>query len=102
MKRFNSISLELNEEIFDALEVLNIECERAEPCTETKIGTIWTAKFPTELLKLNPVFIDRFVCYFDDGIQEVTIKNNQYKDCDLEDFYLSRTGKYDPVIEDEL
>jgi len=56
------------------------------------------------LLELNPNFYDgdkwqgNFVCWTDNGA-EILVKNNEYKDYNINQLYVTRKGTYDVIDE---
>lgn len=104
MNRLNAHIIKYNEPIKQALIEAEIYFEQAEPCPQLNEKVLFVEEYPFELLNLNPDFIigkfgRAFVCFFDNGKEEVRVQNNEYINYDLKTLYEKRTGKYDIIDE---
>ena len=112
MNRNNALTVKYNdswkqEDWQSTITKYGIEYTAPFECKELEEKVLWLSFYDKEvintMLSLSPpaVIMYNLNMYFDDGKAEIRITAFNYTQYDYTKFYMTRTGKYDP-IEEEL
>ena len=105
MNRLQATIIEYDPAIKQELKNRGYKPEQAEPCPQLNEKVLFIRYFPIDMLTMTPEFVvdtrlKAFICWYDNGEEEIRIVNNEYKDFLLSELYEVRKGTYDVIEED--
>jgi hypothetical protein len=110
MNRLNTIIIYNNNSALEQWLVdNNITFENTKPCTQLSENVFFIESLTDiqmiDILSTSPEFYQcenyksKFRLWYDTGSAEIIVKNNEYKNYNINQLYVNKKGTYDPTIE---